>query len=1386
MRSMTFSSGCRYLLIACWLLVLVLSSDAGEQQAAGPFDKSAFQASPAEIQAAAAKIPAEKDTDATVLYEEAHYALDTAGRVTEQHRLVYRIETATGLESWSEAAVQWEAFYQQEPRIRARVIGKDGHVVELDAATLTDVPAKNDSNGDYSDERVHKGPLPALAVGAVIEEETELIDKEPFFNGGGAYRAYLQRYVPVEHSRVVVEAPLDVPLQYETSNLPGLAVRKEETGGIRRITFDQGHLDAMVRSDIDLATSKPRLPLVQFSTGASWKSVADAYRQLAEPQIQPEQVRSLLPGTKSADRMSTVESLVVRLHKDVRYTGIEFGEARLQPRTPQEVLKRHYGDCKDKAALLVAMLRASGIPANLALLNAGPGMDISPQLPGMNQFDHAIVFVPAAANGGTDLWIDATAKFSPIGTLPYADRGRQALIIAEGTTALTLTPQAKPEDDQLVETREFHLAEQGPAEVIETSEAHGDIDATYRSSYGGTESKAMKDDLESYAKSAYLAKALTAIDHGDGSDLTKPFKLQLKIGDARRGYVGINDGAVLIFPSGLLNRLPRWFFVDPKPTDQKTSDAELAEQQKAESQRSTEYDVQPIIAQWQYKISVPVGFAPRTLPPNKTTQMGPATLTQEYSSDHPGLVTATLKFNSGKEHYNTDEVLALRKAVLELNKEDGVIVGFDQDGSKLIAEGKTREALAANRALMGQHPKEAIHHVQMAYTLLAAGVGDQARVEALKATELEPKSAIAFSALGWMLQFNSIGVHFGSGFDLQGAKAAYRKAQQLDPRDTDHRANLAILNEYDEQGIRYSPSADLNGAVAEYRQLKQQDAAVANRYEDNLLYALLYARRFDDLLSEAAPLPGSAEHFALIVAATTAQHGGPAGLQRADQLTGNTDVRNNVLRISGVELLRLGLYSEAADILSEGLQGDQGSASGRQVEMLRSLKAPEKIPETDPRFPVQKLMAVDLSGKLDDRDINQLLTRHAYGSDAEWNSNLKKNRDSAGALQLVSARTNLPPSVLRDITLGTMKLTAQGHDATGYIVTSQTVGSVARHYFVVKEDGRFKIVATNKDFAEIGNEALYLLQQDNEDAARKLLDWKREDLHKGGGDDPLAGPLMPRFWTSGESKGRDSIRLTAASLLIGNESMKGLLPEIAARRQHPATDKGELVNLDLLLAYAYLQIGDGARAKVSSQQLLLAYPDSIVAMRLAGGADRLTGDFAAWKAMLASRLMKHPNSRELLLLEADEAESEGDFLSASKDLHTVIEGGEAVTGDYNLYAWLALFTGKVGSDAIEASHQANELSKNTSFNELHTLGSLYAAQGKTAEARQVILEGMSTANMAEPNSAAWYVFGSIYEQYGIRDAAIAAYGKVEKPEGTVNPVDTWVLAQQRLKALQAK
>ena len=48
-------------------------------------------------------------------------------------------------------------------------------------------------------------------------------------------------------------------------------------------------------------------------------------------------------------------------------------------------------------------------------------------------FNHAIVYVPGALDG-EDLWIDATAEYARVGTLPAQDADRLALIIRAGTT----------------------------------------------------------------------------------------------------------------------------------------------------------------------------------------------------------------------------------------------------------------------------------------------------------------------------------------------------------------------------------------------------------------------------------------------------------------------------------------------------------------------------------------------------------------------------------------------------------------------------------------------------------------------------------------------------------------------------------------------------------------------------------------------------------------------------------------------------------------------------------------------------------------------------------------------------------------------------------------
>ena len=1374
------------------LLVLSAFSPVLFAQAHGwPFDGPAFSASPTEIQTAASTIKPEPFTNATVLFEQERYSIDSSGKVTHVHQLLYRIETKAGVDQWSQTSIQWDPWYQNQPSIRARILQVDGKVSELDPHTLTDVPAKNEQDDTFSNARIYKGPLPSLDVGAIVEEETTVADKLPFFPGGSVYRVYLSRDVPVIRSRVILEIPADTPFQSKINFLPDAKIQTQLVEGIRRSTYDQYPVARAPSSDIDLPTDKLLYPYVEFSTGASWATVASTYQRIAEPQIQPDRVKILLSATASSNRLATIQALVSKLHHEIRYTGIEFGESGLQPQTPAEILKRHYGDCKDKAALLVAMLRASGIPANLALLNVGPGLDVNPDLPGMNHFDHAIVYVPAGNHNEPELWIDATAEFTRVGDLPYGDQGRLALIIADGTKSLALTPEPKPTDSILVETREITLAQMGPAHIVEFSSTTGHIDADYRYRYGAGETKTVKEDLEQYSKRVYAAKSLTHIDHGDGSDFSKPFVLRLDMANAARGSSGINDAAVAIPPAGVLNRLPGWFSTDPDADTAKLTPEQEADRKKKEQARSTEYLIHPFVTEWHYRILLPEGFVARTLPEDQTVKMGPATLTRHYalepSPESPRVVTAVYRFDTGRQRYSLEEVLALRKAVLEEDRKDYLLIYADQAGAKLLTEGKFRQALATDRALIAAHPSDAMHHVHMSAALLQAGLGEQAQKEARLATTLDPRSSTAFSQLATTLQYNNIGVFLGSGFDRQAAIEAYRKAKELDPDDIGIRTGLAVLFEYDLQGDRYSEGASLSEAVREYRQLKDVDKSVAARYEDNLLYAMLYNRQFADVLAELAPLPTNATRDAMAVAATAASKTVAEALQRADHVAG-AEQKNAALRLAGQQLVRLNLYSQAAELLTAGMQGQVNAADmSRQIDVFRNLHhgVPVPFPQSDPRAPVQLMMTSMMTGTMS-QAMPTFLTRNAFATETEWKHNLEHN-DSSGFVNAIAKQSQLPVSVMRDLIWGNLKYTCEGDDKRGYRISLQSIGAEAQQLFVSREDDHYKIVASGADTAEVGNYAMYLLKNNREAEAVNLLDWKRGLVHRGGGDDALGGDLFARFWTEGSSSGLEStaqaIQIAAIALTIQKPSSQIPLESAIARYQKtPAATRSDLT---LLLASASLNHQNADAAKPYVSELLQQYPDSITAISLAGQAYAQLKDFPSWSALVDSRLAKRPSDRELLGQSAFEAESQADFARARKALRLVLDSGKATSNDYNNYAWLALFDNHLDSDSIQAGQQANVLSKNASFADLHTLACLYAAQGKTTEARQLLLDAMTAGHEADPNSAVWFGFGSIYEQFGENDAAIAAYRKVTPPEGPINPIDTYNLAQTRLKGLRA-
>ncbi|MBY0505366.1 MAG: hypothetical protein K2X03_15740 [Bryobacteraceae bacterium] len=84
---------------------------------------------------------------------------------------------------------------------------------------------------------------------------------------------------------------------------------------------------------------------------------------------------------------------------------------------------------------------------------------------------------------------------------------------------------------------------------------------------------------------------------------------------------------------------------------------------------------------------------------------------------------------------------------------------------------------------------------------------------------------------------------------------------------------------------------------------------------------------------------------------------------------------------------------------------------------------------------------------------------------------------------------------------------------------------------------------------------------------------------------------------------------------------------------------------------------------------------------------------------------------------------------------------------------------------------------------LHTLAAIQAELGKTGEARGLILQAMTLANLDEPNSECWYVFGRIAEQHGVPSAAKAMYARVKAEEATADPVSTVTLSRRRLAAI---
>lgn len=235
-------------------------------------------------------------------------------------------------------------------------------------------------------------------------------------------------------------------------------------------------------------------------TFANWADVVTLYSKLngeqcdSSPALEAK-VHELIAS--DLDELGKIRALGAHVQK-LRYVAINTGLSRgfgWKARKASVVFSNGYGDCKDKANLLVAMLRHAGIRAHLVIAFLGKEREVKADCPTPAQFNHAIVAIEvgekvqlpsvvADAKLGRLLIFDPTDPYTQVGDISGNLQGSLVHVEAPGNDALTTLPVFLPQDDfKIVRRMTMTLTSEGAVTVAGRVSAAGQTGASLRAQF---------------------------------------------------------------------------------------------------------------------------------------------------------------------------------------------------------------------------------------------------------------------------------------------------------------------------------------------------------------------------------------------------------------------------------------------------------------------------------------------------------------------------------------------------------------------------------------------------------------------------------------------------------------------------------------------------------------------------------------------------------------------------------------------------------------------------------------------------------------------------------------------------------------------------------------
>lgn len=455
-----------------WLPLLVLIAAAGIG--------SPVRAAVPEWLRAAARTPLPKypeDTNAVLLLNEQITTVTDTGEIKTLYRRAYKILRPEGRDRGLVAV-----YFDNETsltHLKAWSIPADGKDYEVKEKEAIETSAFTESL--YGDTRHKVLQIPAADPGNIVGYEFEQKRRPSILEDSWQF----QDDIPVRRARFELRLPPG--WEYETFWV-NHGHQKPEQAGDNQWVWEVADVPA-VEEEPSMPAWRAlagRLGVIYFGRRAaaseksqrSWSDVGLWYTQLATGRRQPsaeikqkvKELSSAAPAT--LDKIAALASFV---QTNIRYVAIEIGVGGYQPHSAQDIFTNGYGDCKDKATLLSAMLAELGVNSYYVLINTSRGV-VAPEFPSPLGFNHAILAIqlPAGVPERTNLWsiephqqlgrllfFDPTDTLVPLGYLPETLQGNHGLLVTDSGGELVKLPLLGPNVNRLLRSAKLTLTPDG-------------------------------------------------------------------------------------------------------------------------------------------------------------------------------------------------------------------------------------------------------------------------------------------------------------------------------------------------------------------------------------------------------------------------------------------------------------------------------------------------------------------------------------------------------------------------------------------------------------------------------------------------------------------------------------------------------------------------------------------------------------------------------------------------------------------------------------------------------------------------------------------------------------------------------------------------------------